>query len=64
MEKETLDKIWKQFIHNLTIQTFGERETIMGKKTKNLLGSVDFHKKLFMESADQILVGEKLQKED
>ena len=49
MTKEQIEMIWKEFVRLLTLDTFGESDIIMkGKKTVNLLGSVDYHKKVFL----------------
>lgn len=48
-------KIWARFIHLLNIDTFGEEAIIMEKKqTKNLLGSVEKHRKIFEQACEEI----------
>ena len=61
MTREILNKIWDRFLHNLGVHSFSEKEMIMeGKKIKNFLGSAELHKRIFMESAQQILVEQEL----
>lgn len=47
------EKVWKKFILLMSIDSFGEREVIAGKVQKNLLGSVEHHKKIFDQAVQQ-----------
>lgn len=45
------EKLWRRFMLLLDIDTFGEEGVIgEGKKGKNLLGSVEKHKRFFMQA--------------
>lgn len=49
------EDVWEAFVRRLTVKAFGEQAVIMeGKKLKNLLGSVDSHKAVFMEAVEDL----------
>lgn len=52
--KERDEKVWQKFILLLSVESFTEKEVIEGKIQMNLFGSVEHHKKVFMEATRQI----------
>ncbi len=51
MAKTKAERLWDQFMLRVNVNAFGERAVIgEGKKSVNLLGSVEKHKRLFMEA--------------
>lgn len=47
-------EIWKEFMNQLAIHVFGEKEAIAGHKIHNLLGSADHHRQIFMRAAHRV----------
>lgn len=45
--KQLADELWQEFLTLSAIRVFGEKETIGGKKVRDLIGSADVHKKVF-----------------
>jgi hypothetical protein len=52
--KERDEKVWTKFILLIAVDSFGMPEVLAGKVQRNLLGSVDHHKKIFMQAANEI----------
>lgn len=58
------ERIWKKFIDLLSLDTFGEKAVISeGKRQKVLLGSVEYHRKIFEQAVRQIDVEDAITKE-
>ena len=61
--KERDEKVWEKFILFMAVGSFGEPAVFTeGKVQKNLLGSVEHHKKIFMQAAQQVDVESEIDK--
>lgn len=48
--------VWDRFIKLITKETFGEPEILLsGKRVRNLIGSAEWHKKLFDKAVEEVL---------
>ncbi len=54
MKEITSEEIWNEFVFLMNKDTFSDRELMQGKSVKNLLGSVEKHKKLFLQALENL----------
>jgi hypothetical protein len=51
------EELWDAFIQKTAIDAFGEKQVIGGTKLVNLYGSVETHRKLFLQAAKDLFSG-------